>query len=371
MKKHGIKKVPALDLKVDRSVNFREDYDVVSMIEDIRHAGCVLEPLHVRLEDKVVLKGNRRTSAVHALLADPKLPSDLRAAIEKLDVIYYEGLDERELTEIVLDHGSQKPLSRVETVQACWRLQKQMYSEAEIIILLYHLLARFTGNVQKAHEAGNLPEGPARIEFLKKWLHGTVGNYILAAGTMGEFVREQFILTERAQDRKLTDDEKKLVKFETSRDRINKLASAKKKDKDKGGKGWSTTEGGEEFNKLIQEFIALDNGSVAPPQRKPTAADMTKTAESMKSDLAKAYLHCAGSLPDGQRIDIDALDTELYRLDQIKKAVRPVIERIEVGAKFSGGEVREILKFFLAGNGPEVETYLARFVPKPPATPTK
>lgn len=264
MKRHAIKKVPASELVVNKSVNFREDYDVPSMIEEIRHAGRVLEPLHVRLEDKTVLKGNRRASAVQALLADPKLPSDLREAIEKLDVIFYEGLDERELTEIVLDHGSQKPLSRVETVLACWRLQKQMYSETEVITLLYHVLARFTGNSQKAYEAGQIPEGPARVEFLKKWLHGTVGNYILAAGTMGEVVRDQFILTERAQERALTDDEKKLVKFTTSRDRINKLASAKKKDKD--GAGWTVMDGGAEFNAKIAEFIAEDSGT-APERR--------------------------------------------------------------------------------------------------------
>lgn len=362
MKKHKLTKVPASELVVDRKVNFREDYDVPSMIEDIRHAGAVLEPLHVRKEDNVVLKGNRRTSAVQALLADPKLPSDLRDAIEKLDVIYYEGLDEKELTEIVLDHGSQKPLSRVECVQACWRLQKQMYSETEIITLLYHTLARFTGNTQKMYEAGNIPEGPARTEFLKKWLHGTVGNYILAAGTMGELVREQFILTERAQDRKLTDDEKKLVKFTTSRDRINKLASAKKKDKE--GAGWSNTDGGVEFNAKIAEFIAEDNGSAPTPARKPTSTDMEKTAESMKSELSKAYLHCAGKLPEGQRIDIDALDTELFRVSEIKKALRPIVDRVDVGATFSGGEVRELMNLFLTGSGVDFAKYIERFASK-------
>lgn len=357
-----IVKVPATDLVVNRSVNFREDYDVPSMIEEIRHAGQVLEPLHVRKEDNTVLKGNRRTSAVQALLKDPKLPSDLRDAIEKLDVIFYEGLTDAETTEIVLDHGSQKPLSRVECVLACWRLQKQMYSETDVITLLYHTLARFTGNTQKMYEAGNIPEGPARTEFLKKWLHGTVGNYILAAGQMGEIVRDQFILTERSQDRKLTDDEKKLVKFSTSRDRINKLASAKKKDKE--GAGWSNTDGGVEFNAKIAEFIAEDNGSTPTPARKPTAGDMEKTADSMKSTLAKAYLHCAGKLPEGQRIEIDALDTELFRLEEIKKALRPVVDRVEVGATFSGGEVRELMSLFLTASGIDFAKYIERFASK-------
>lgn len=360
MKRHKLQKVTANTLVVDKQVNFREDYDVPSMIEEIRHAGRVLEPLHVQFETQTVLKGNRRLSAVQALLADPKLPSDLRESIEKLDVIYYEGLDQKELTEIVLDHGSQKALTRVETVLACWRLQKLMYSEDEVITLLYHMLARFTGNMQKAYEASAIPEGPARKEFLKKWLHGTVGNYILAAGTMGEFVREQFILTERAADRKLTDDEKKLVKFQTGRDRINKLASAKKKDKE--ANGWNPSDGGTEFNAKIQEFIAEDNGSAPTPARRPSPSDMTKTSESMKSRLSLAYQHCAGTLPEEQRIEIDALDSELYRFQEIQKAVRPILDRIEIGRKFSGAEVREVLKFFIGGNAPDFAAYADRFI---------
>lgn len=359
-KKHNIKKVDATTLVVDKSVNFREDYDVPSMIEEIRHAGRVLEPVHVRMEDNVVLKGNRRVSAVQALLSDPKLPADLQKEIAKLDVIFYEGLDSTEITEIVLDHGSQKPLTRVEVVLACWRLQKQMYSEDQVITLLYHTLARYTGNPQKAYEASQIPEGPARKEFLKKWLHGTVGNYILSAGTMGELVKEQFILTDRAMDRSLTEDEKKQVKFLTSRDRINKLASAKKKDKE--GAGWDTANGGVEFNAKIAEFIKEDSGQADPKDRGPTKGDMVKTGESMKSSLGKAYLHCAGTLPKEQRVDIDALDTELFRLEEMKKATLPIVDRIDAGATFSGGEIREVLRMFLTGNATDYAKYIERFV---------
>lgn len=357
-----IVKVPAMDLVVNQTVNYREDYDIPIMMEEIVFLGMVVEPLHVRKEDNMVLKGNRRTRAVHQLLKDPKLPTDLYNAIEKLDVIYYEGLTERETTELMLDQGSQKSLSRVECVLACWRLQKQMYSEVDIITLLYHVLARFTGNTQKMYEAGNIPQGPARTEFLKNWLHGTVGNYILAAGRMGEFVREQFILAERARDRKLTDDEKKLIKFDPKRDRINKLASAKKKDEE--GGGWNPTDGGVHFNAKIAEFIAEDNGSAPTPSRKPTPSEMKNTADSMKSTLSKAYLHCAGELPEGQRADIDALDTELFRLEELKKALRPIVDRVEVGATFSGGEVRELMSLFLTGSGEEFAKYIARFATK-------
>lgn len=360
MKRHALKKVPTTDLVVRKDINFREDYDIPSMIEEIKHAGRILEPIHVKMEDNTVLKGNRRVAAAQQMLQDPKLPSDLKNALEKLEVLYYEGLDTKELTEIVLDHGSQKPLSRVETVNAAWRLQKQMYSETEIIVLLYNQLARFTGNTQKAYEASQLQEGPARTEFLKKWLHGTVGNYILAAGQMGPLVQEQFLLTERKQDRALTDDEKAKVQFETSRDRINKLASAKKKDRE--SKGWDPIQGGEEFNATIAKFIAEDAGTDTPRARKPTPSDMVKVADSLKSPLANAYRHCAGTLTDAEKGQIDALDTELFRQEAVKSAIRPVVDKIDLNATFKGGELKEVLRIVLAGTGEEMTKYLERFV---------
>lgn len=362
MKQHPVKRFPVNELVVNKQLNFRNDYDLVPMMESIIHAGRVLEPIFADLETKVVYKGNRRVSACQELLKNPSIAADLRDNIEKIQVIFFEGLTEREVLELMLDHGSQKPLSREETVAAAWRLQRKMYSEDEIITLLYHLFARYTGNTKKSYEASAIPDGPARKKFLKDWLHGTVGNYILSAGTMGELVREQFLLTERAADRALTDEELQKVKFKVKRDRINKLASAKKVDSKEGG--WSPDKGGKTFNEAIEEFIREDKGEVAPAGvRKLSPSEMENVSRTMNSDLSKVFLACAGKL-EKDKIDLDAMDTELCRIEAIKKATRAIVDIVDISATFSGGEVREILRYILSGPATDFEAYVKRFAVK-------
>lgn len=362
MKRHPIRKADATTLVVDRKLNFREDYDVPSMIDEIKRAGCLLEPVHAIQETNQILKGNRRITAVQALLADPTLPKDLRKELEKVDVIFYQGLTPEEITELVLDHGSQKSLSRVEIVNACWRLQKQMYTEKDTIILMYHLLARYTGNPQKANEAATMSEGPARTKFLTDWLHGTVGNYILAAGRMGEFVREQFLLTDAAMDRKLTDEETKKLVCKMGRDRINQLASAIKKDKENGS--WNQKDHGTEFDKKIAEFILKDAGGGTTENKspKPTVTQMENAAGAMKSSLSNIYLHCAGKLDKNKAVEIDELDIELDRLDALKQTLRESVDRVDLKSKFGGGEVRELFNLFLKGTGADFTIYVKRFL---------
>jgi hypothetical protein len=329
MIRHNMQKVSALSLVIDTNVNVREDYDVQSMTEEIKVAGRVLEPLHARFEDRVMLRGNRRLAAVQSMLRDATLPADLRAAISELDVFFYEGLTDKETTEMVVDHGSQKPLSRVEVVKTCWRLQKQMYSEREIITLMYQQLARYTGNTRKAYEAQQLPAGEAREKFLTTWLHGTVGNFILSAGQMGELMREQFILTERALDRNLSDSEKQGVKFETSRKRITELSAAKKKDKDSAA-GWNPQTGGPEFNALVEKFIQEDKGPKPGRKEAFSAEQMKDVADSMQSPgMRAAFLKCAGALPEGERQKLDTLDTEYYRRDKVFATLTVNVDRIE------------------------------------------
>lgn len=359
MKRSGLKKYNLADLVVRRDVNFRDDYDIPSMKEELVQAGRILEPLHIR-DDGVVLKGNRRTLSAQELVADPKCPQDLLKALSTVDVFVYSDLSQNEETELILDHGSQKPLTRVEIVKAVWRLQRQMYSERDIIILMYNQLARYTGNTRKAYEAQSLAAGEEREKFLKSWLHGTVGNFIMAAGQMGDLVKEQFLLTDLAIDRALTEDEKKQVKFTTSRDRINKLASAKKADKEKGG--WDVVKGGESFNKLLEEFIAEDAGGPKPRKKGITAETMEATAESLQSDLRLAFLMCAGKLPDGDKAKVEQLDCEINRRDKIFANVTANVDRINDATTFTGAQVKAAFQLLIAGSPDNFEKAFSTFV---------
>lgn len=353
MKRLPIKQVDALSLKVDRNVNFRDEYDLESMMDQIRDAGRVLEPIHAIKDTFVVLKGNRRTAAVQQLLADPKLPSDLKSAIAKLDVILYEDLTDDEITELVLDHGSQKPLSRVETVKAIWRLQAQMKSERQIICLLFHQLSRFTGQTRKAHEA-QAKQGADREEFLKKWLHGTVGNYIMAAYTMGERVRENMLLSELSIDRKLTEDEAKKLEFKVSRERITQLSKAKNEDKE--AKGWDPEKGGEKFNALIQKFIDEDAGRESSDAKKrPTPKQMTDAADGMKSIARVFYQHCAGVLSDADKKNIQEVDSEIYRGTKVRDAIISALDTI------ADPNVKSLLGAIAYKGEADVQAELAKF----------
>lgn len=359
MKRSTLKKYDLTKLVVRREVNYRDDYDVPSMKEEIVQAGRILEPLHIR-EDGVVLKGNRRTMAAQELIADPKCPQDLLKNLSNVDVFVYSDLSQQEETELILDHGSQKPLTRVEIVKAVRRLQKQMYSERDIIILLYNQLARYTGNTRKAYEAQAIPAGEEREKFLKSWLHGTVGNFIMSAGQMGEFVWEQFILTDLAIDRALTEDEKKKVKFTTSRDRIGKLASAKKEDKEKAS--WTVADGGPKFNALIEEYIKEDSGVKPPRKNKVSAEDMEKVAESMQSGLGMAFLMCAGKLPEGDKAKLEALDCEIHRRDKVFANVQANVDRIKDETPFTGAQVKAAFQKLIAGSPEDFETAFSTFV---------
>lgn len=361
MKRHKLKKVEASKLIVNKANNYREidNYDLQSMIESIKLNNGVLEPLHVCLETNEILRGNRRGWAVQVLLADPTITAELKSKIEELDVIYYEGMTPDEKMEFMLDHGSTKGLSCVEVVLAVWRLMTRMKGEKEIIKILYHALARYTGKPNKAYEAAALPEGEGRNKFLTDWLHGTVGNYIMVAAQLGETVREQFLLSERAKDRALTDEEKKQVLFSGMRGAIKKLKSAQLKDEKDAG--WDSKTGGVEFNKVLAELIAQEKGEGPPKVSPPTREQMKSTAGLLKSDLRKAYSHCAGTLAQGEDAFVHELDVEMYRLEEIKKATAAAVDRINITSQFSGAEVREVMRMFLAGHATDYQEYIKRF----------
>jgi hypothetical protein len=364
MKRSAIHKVSALNLTVDHGVNFRDSngYDLPNMIEEIKAAGRIIEPIHYRKEDKVVLRGNRRIAAAQALLKDPTINPELRKALESIEAFSYEGLDERSTTELVLDHGSQKPLSRVEVIKATWRLQRLMYSEKDIIVLCYQQLAKFTGNARKAWEASQLPPGDARDKVLSTWLHGTVGNFLLAVGQMGELLREQLLLTELEKDRNLTDDEKKKVKFRVDRARVTELTKAK--NKDKGGPGWTVDAGGPEFNALVEKFIkedaAPDNGNKKKKDR-PDVETVQSAADAMQSGMGLAMRAAIGKLADGEKSKLDSLDAEYHRRDKVFAILSASVPNIK------DETLSKLLTAILTGSPSDVESIVAPLLTAPAA----
>lgn len=351
-----LEKVNPLALKVSREVNFRDDYNLTPLVEDIRVAGRILEPLHVERETNIVLKGNRRAASAQVILSDANCPPELKKNLENTEVIYYTDLTEKERTQLVLDHGSQQTLSRVETIKAVWRLSKQGWSEAEIGCTMYQLLAKFTGKTKKLAEVEALPEGPARDEKLKTWFHGTLGNIILAVGGMGERVKDQYILNETKSDRKLTEAEEARIEFEMKNSRIQALTSAKKKDKDgKSGAGWTPQDGGEFFNEQIAKFIEEDANGGPDTTKRFTPKQMEDTADKMSSRMNLAFLQCAGKLTEAQARDLDSVDTEYARRDKVFSILTQNVEKLE-------RLPQELVRAILYGNPDDLSEVLSKFV---------
>lgn len=331
------KTISIKSLKADYGVNIRDvsNYDITTMMEQIRSAGRIIKPLVIRGEDNMVLQGNRRFRAACALLEQPDLPQDLHDALSKLDCIVYTGLSEQDTLSLIIDHGSEKPISRSEVVTAVWRLDRQFFNEGQIINLLYYALAKYSGNERKLAEVPTKP-GKERDTFLKKWLHGTVGNYILAAAKMGDYVREQFLLTHKSEDKLLKPERKEgdvtipaeTVEMRCSRDRITQLSAAKSADQK--DKGWTPELGGVAFNALIEKFKGQDSGAVPDEKNpRPTVKELEEKADQFKNPaIRNALLVAAGNQEAGRSlVDMDDRLTRLsFVMDTLRNGVANIID---------------------------------------------
>lgn len=323
------------------AINVREEnnYDLDAICQQIVMAGRIHTSMMAEeVEGELwVLQGHRRTRGGQRLLADhnliatillnmadnekdpekrdnikKNLPDMVATIVEnlgKVEVSVYKGLSEEERLTLILDHGSMKPISRTEVVNTVWRMDKSFFSEGDIIRIAYFSLADFTGNKRKLSEVPQ--ETKAREAYLRKWLHGTVGNFILSAARMGDYVREQFMLTHRAEDNLLREGEK--VEMKCTRDRITQLSAAKTKDKDV----WTSEEGGPEFNALIAKFKAEDAGAIDKEVKKRlTPKELNDKADVYQSKaIKKALWIAAGETGDKVQGLLDD-DARMYRDEQ-------------------------------------------------------
>jgi hypothetical protein len=334
MNKPTLRTVNITSLKVDFNLNIRQknNYDLPSIKEQIRQAGRILKPIIIRGEDDTVLSGNRRTLAGQELFAEPDLPSDLKEALSKTQVLVYNGLTPEEELTLVLDHGGEKPISKTEVLEAVWRLDKQFYSEARIISWMFQALADYTDNKRKLAELPTEPK--AREAALKKWFHGTVGNYMLAASRMGDFVREQMVLTHLKEDKLLGD---RTVQMICSRTRITELSAAKTEDSKAGQ--W-TGQGGPKFDELIAKFKAEDAGDPVTKAKRPTVKELTDKADVFKSAPVKnALLVAAGNADAGK--NLAELDDQLFRLNLVMETIAKTVPVM------SDGPVKNVFKAML------------------------
>lgn len=361
MQKPIRKSLPITALTVDLNLNFRDkdnirlSYDLDHMDEDILRLGRIVDPIHVEQKGDgkdaiyIVLRGNRRTLSGQRLMLKPDLPSDTKEALGKVDVVVYKDLTDTERLELIADHGSQKPITRSEVVTAVWRLDRQLFSEIQIANLLYFTLAKFTGNEKKLLE---IPTDPKqRIEFLRKWLHGTLGNFILAAARMGDYVRSQFVLTHKDEDKLLPEGTK--IEMRTTRDRIQQLSQSITKDKSRDGKGWSVERGGETFNTLLEKFKAEDNGSQEREKKtKLSSKELEQRASRyFSAGIRRAFSIAAGDTSDDMKNIADD-DNRYARMEKVDALL------VQYGQGVKDENVKKFIGVILHADATMLEEYL-------------
>lgn len=325
MAKTTTKNVSVETLIVDIKTNVRleSNYEIPAMMQAIIDSGRINDPIHARLIDNVVLKGNRRTWAGQNLLADPNTPQELAATLKKTTVVFHDVVPgSLEELNIILDDGGVKTLCKTETLLAVWRMDKQFLSAAQIGMSMFMSLARYTGNMKKAHEAAAIANLKDRQAYITKWFHGTLGNYMLAVSKMGDYLRQQMVQTHLSEDNLLPVGEK--VELRVTRDRVTQLSAAKSKDDLKnGGKGWSVVDGGENFNALIEKFKLEDLGQDTGEEtagKRPSIKDLRARAEVYKSPAISNALLVAAGDQDKARALVD-LDDRLYRMDMVMETL--------------------------------------------------
>lgn len=135
--------VPINAVNVDRSRNIRENegYDVTSLKADLVFRGQQ-EPVSLeRIGDILFpIKGFRRMTALQQLVEEAAIDPKMGKPFKDVQVLIYEGLDDKERMNLLLDHGQRRGLNKSELFEAFCRGFDARYGEMEIVILLRDLL---------------------------------------------------------------------------------------------------------------------------------------------------------------------------------------------------------------------------------------
>lgn len=315
-------KLPISKLKVafDLNIRFRkgqltfgvnveaDTYDLATMKMQIIDAGCILEDIWVSERengDLIVLRGNRRTIAGQELEVDPSTPESVRLALQSVPVRVFKNLTQEQEMELVEDQG-QKAFLRSETVQHVWRLLGKGWGFERIAMTLFEVFGKFSGNARKVAEIRAIPaeDVASRRTAIKKWLRGTLDEYIIPAYKLGSRVMKNTLLSEMHLDGILPPTAAKPEWYTTKnpQKRMAELEKAKKSD----GATWNHHTGGKEFNAVIEKFKAEDfpdpskiNPNATPAVKRLTVAELNSRAESSRSSVAKmAFRIATGATED-------------------------------------------------------------------------
>jgi hypothetical protein len=346
-KKPTFKTVNVQDVISDDSINVRiggktnlygvegakDGYDLPTMMAQIMEAGKILRPLTLwQRSDKtlVVLKGNRRVRAGQAILNDKSMEvsEDLRKELMQVPAEVYTDLTPEEVIDIVNDHDT-KELGRAELMLNVWKLSAAGYSEKKIGNMLLYQLAEYTGNKKKLNE---LPTNPKdRETAIFKWLHGTLGNFLLGGYSMGPRVQKAMLETALVEDGLLKESDAKegqpkRPEFRCKAPQIQDLSKARTQDRN--ANQWDENKKtGPAFEAKLAAIISEQNGGGGQPRRDRPSMDQLETLKGNSlSSLAKACYSNAGGTPTAGTLE---LDQQAHRAEQLMNLITVSLPEIQ------------------------------------------
>lgn len=327
-------------------------HDYTTIMEQIRSMGRIVKPpVLVEKEDGLhILQGFRRIGGSQRLLTDPTITAELKEALSKCLCIVYKDITPAEELALMFDDGGQKQIGHWGIVNSVWKLDKMFYSEAQIALMMFQSLARFTKNEAKIMTLSTNPK--IREEEVKTWFHGTLGNYMLSAAKMGPYVREQFLLTMKAKDGTLAKDE--VVRIKMSQARVTALSKAKNSEKDM----WTPEEGSPAFNALLDQFAAEDGGAPKEKLSRPDVKELREKADAFFSPLIRKSLLLAAGEKGPKVADLDKDDDEYKRMSANIRKTMDILPELREKNEL----VANLIGAVINGSASDVQKHFETFV---------
>lgn len=357
MNKPVTKNVNLANVLANSAENYqREDtdagHDYPTIMEQIRSMGRIVKPpVLAEKEDGLhILQGFRRIGGAQRLLLLADITADLKDALTKCVCIVYKDITPAEELALMFDDGGQKQIGNWGIVNSVWKLDRMFYSEAQIANMMFQSLARFTKNEEKIATLSTNPK--VREEEIKKWFHGTLGNYMLSAAKMGQYVRDQFLLTMKAKDGTLAKDEQ--VKVKMSQSRIVALSKARNSEKDL----WTPEDGSPAFNALLEQFAAEDGGAPKEKLSRPDVKELREKADAFYSPLIRKALLLAAGEKGPKVADLDKDDDEYKRMSANIKKVMDLLPELREKNEL----VANLIGAVINGSASEVQKHFDTFV---------
>lgn len=299
MQKPTLRTIPFGDIHWDYSRNPRVDYDIEPLSADIEENG-LMEPVTVseRADGSIWgLRGHRRSKAIALIIKRGG------KGFDSILCSVHKGLTMAEEIDLIMDHGSQKPLDREDEVyRTVASLFRNDFTELHIAVKCDALFARAKGKTPKSRPAALALDDPAkRAQALKNCWRGRLQKYH-AVVVMPDCVEEAYLAQCAGEPLEGTPN--------LTVDRIKDLYSAFLVDKDANSQ-IDPISGGPEFKALWKKFRKADKtgGNDDPKPKRKSAKEIDADKSKYLSHAVRAAL---GSTIGEEVIGLDKADRNAF-----------------------------------------------------------